>query len=123
RPEAAPGTALQLGFVAAVALAAALDRRVAASALALKWPNDVLLNGRKIAGILLESATGNGALDWLIVGMGVNLASFPAGTAFPATSLANEGYPAPEPAAMLADFCDRFAAWRARWAEEGFGPV
>jgi BirA family biotin operon repressor/biotin-[acetyl-CoA-carboxylase] ligase len=124
RPACPPATALQLGFVAAVALGEALDRRVAAAALAFKWPNDVLLDCRKIAGILLESATGaGGALDWLIVGMGVNLASFPAGTAFPATSLANDGYPAPAPAEVLADLVAAFAAWRARWVKEGFGPV
>jgi BirA family biotin operon repressor/biotin-[acetyl-CoA-carboxylase] ligase len=124
RPACAPAAALQLGFVGAVALGAALERRVAGSALAFKWPNDVLLGGRKIAGILLESATGaGGALDWLVIGMGVNLASFPAGTAFPATSLANDGYPAPAPADVLADFCAAFAAWRARWLNDGFGPV
>jgi BirA family biotin operon repressor/biotin-[acetyl-CoA-carboxylase] ligase len=124
RPACAPGAALQLGFVAAVALGAALERRVAASALAFKWPNDVLLGGRKVAGILLESATGaGGRLDWLVIGMGVNLASFPAGTAFPATSLANDGYPAPPPADVLADFCAAFAAWRARWLSNGFAPV
>lgn len=124
RPDCKPGAALQLGFVAAVALDAALDRRVAPAALAFKWPNDVLLNGRKIAGILLESATGTGgALDWLIIGMGVNLASFPAGTAFPATSLANDGYPVPAPGDVLEDLCRSFAAWRARWLAEGFAPV
>jgi BirA family transcriptional regulator, biotin operon repressor / biotin---[acetyl-CoA-carboxylase] ligase len=124
RPAASPATALQLGFVAAVALAEALDRRVAAAALAVKWPNDLLLNGRKIAGMLLESATGNrGVLDWLILGMGINLASFPVGTAFPATSLANDGYPVPAPAEVLTDLCNSFAAWRARWAEAGFEPV
>ena len=124
RPACAPGAALQLGFVAAVALGAALERRVAASALAFKWPNDVLLGGRKVAGILLESATtAGGTLDWLVIGMGVNLASFPAGTDFPATSLANDGYPAPAPADVLGDFCAAFAGWRARWLAEGFAPV
>jgi BirA family transcriptional regulator, biotin operon repressor / biotin---[acetyl-CoA-carboxylase] ligase len=124
RPTCAPAAALQLGFVAAVALGEALDRRVAPAALAFKWPNDVLLNGRKIAGILLESATGaGGVLDWLIIGMGANLASFPAGTAFPATSLANDGYPAATPAEVLEDMCRSFAAWRVRWTAEGFGPV
>ena len=124
RPATAPAAAVQLGFVAAVALAEALDRHVAPDALALKWPNDVLLNGRKIAGMLLESATGNdNKLDWLILGMGVNLQSFPVGTAFPATSLANEGYRAPAPADVLAGLCRAFAAGRARWAAAGFGPV
>ena len=60
--------------------------------IAVKWPNDVLADGRKIAGILLESASGgSGRLDWLAVGIGVNLAQHPEGTEFPATSLAALG--------------------------------
>src|SRR3546814_4110770 len=49
-----------------------------------KWPNDVLLGGAKLAGILLESRTAatGGGLDWVIVGIGVNLAHFPPDTPY-----------------------------------------
>ena len=49
------------------------------AALTLKWPNDVLLDQRKLAGILLDSAaTPAGGLDWLVIGIGMNLAAAPA---------------------------------------------
>jgi BirA family biotin operon repressor/biotin-[acetyl-CoA-carboxylase] ligase len=57
--------------------------------LKLKWPNDVLLNDKKIAGILLERDIGNNSL---IIGLGLNLNSYPSQTMFRATSLKEEGY-------------------------------
>ena len=80
-----------LCFVAALALIDALDTLAPtlASRLTLKWPNDVLLDGAKIAGILIE---GQG-VDPLrvVVGLGVNLAHHPDGTPYPATHLAQAG--------------------------------
>lgn len=52
----------------------------------LKWPNDVLLNGRKTSGILLESHQINGA-RYIIIGIGVNIEHYPMDTLYPATSL------------------------------------
>ena len=64
----------------------------------VKWPNDVLADGRKIAGILLESASQGGeAPGWLAIGIGINLATHPDGTEFPATSLAALGRQAGQP--------------------------
>jgi BirA family transcriptional regulator, biotin operon repressor / biotin---[acetyl-CoA-carboxylase] ligase len=61
---------------------------------ALKWPNDVLLAGAKVAGILLESErAGDGTLA-VAIGCGINVAHHPPGTAFPATHLAAHGAPA-----------------------------
>ena len=60
-------------------------------AIAVKWPNDVLADGRKIAGILLESSGAGSRPAWLAIGIGVNLASHPEDTEFPATSLAALG--------------------------------
>jgi len=44
----------------------------------IKWPNDVLLGNAKLAGILVEAGSGGGKLDWMVVGVGLNLAGAPA---------------------------------------------
>ena len=60
--------------------------------LACKWPNDVLVGGHKIAGILLESEIGEGEnLAFLVVGVGVNLVSAPPDAEYPATSVVGAG--------------------------------
>ncbi len=91
--------------------------------LALKWPNDVLLDGRKLAGILVDSAsTAAGALDWLVIGIGVNLAVAPALPDRETASLAELGVVLPPVAAAWA-LLDRLDAWRHHFAAEGFAPL
>jgi BirA family transcriptional regulator, biotin operon repressor / biotin---[acetyl-CoA-carboxylase] ligase len=120
RPRASLVVAAQLGFVAAVAIAESLPFPPEI-AISCKWPNDVLVRGRKIAGILLESETGEeGRLAYLVLGVGVNCVSFPSDTEFPATSIAEEGGGALSPAALLERFLARFDASYRRWQEEGF---
>ena len=88
-----------------------------------KWPNDVLIDGRKVSGILLESqAAGEGRLDWLVVGIGVNVASFPEGVDYPAISLAAAGARVTVEA-LLAAVAGGFEGWYERWREEGFQPL
>ncbi|MGL4495560.1 MAG: biotin--[acetyl-CoA-carboxylase] ligase [Beijerinckiaceae bacterium] len=86
----APDHAPQLGFVTGVALhetiAAALPNHV----VRLKWPNDVLVNGAKISGILLEGAfrsTGEQPRHAIAIGIGVNVAHHPDAMMYPTTSL------------------------------------
>jgi BirA family biotin operon repressor/biotin-[acetyl-CoA-carboxylase] ligase len=89
--DPAPAAAApQLGFVAGLALHDAAVAAVPALAprLALKWPNDLLCAGRKIAGILIE---GEGDPVTVAVGIGVNCRRHPDATEFPATDLAAEG--------------------------------
>jgi BirA family biotin operon repressor/biotin-[acetyl-CoA-carboxylase] ligase len=125
RPACRLEHAAQLGFVAALAVGDALAALVPGlREHALKWPNDVLVGGRKIAGVLLESEIGeNGSLAFLIVGVGINLVSAPTDAEFPATSILGEGHRPPEPAATLAAFARHFDAWARCWREEGFAPV
>lgn len=126
RPECNLKEATQLGFVAAIALCDAIGSVMPPMVEArVKWPNDVLVNDRKVAGILLETVIdSDGGLQALLLGMGVNVKSYPEATRFPATSLAFEGAP-PEvdETAVLEAFSRHFLNWTNRWLEEGFPPV
>jgi BirA family biotin operon repressor/biotin-[acetyl-CoA-carboxylase] ligase len=122
-PDRPPAQCAQLSFVAAIAAADALARFAPSAEIKLKWPNDVLANGRKIAGILLESVSGGGDPYFLAIGVGINLAHFPPDTEFPAVSLAALGPPAPNSREALAQLASRFAKWYDVWAAEGFTPI
>lgn len=124
RPESPPAQAAELGFVAAVAVAETLDDFLAgAGRIALKWPNDVLVDGAKISGILLEARSGAiGLVDWVVLGIGINVAAAPDGTLYPATCLGRFGT-APPLAQVLENLARHLAAWLARWETEGFTPV
>ncbi len=125
RPDCSPAEAAQLGFVAGLALGEGIGS-VAPPMIEVtyKWPNDLLLNGHKGAGILLESRSDpDGALDCLILGVGVNLAHFPEDTSFPATSLRFEGATEVEVVDLLVAFSRSFMSWANRWLDDGFVPV
>jgi BirA family biotin operon repressor/biotin-[acetyl-CoA-carboxylase] ligase len=119
-----PAQAAQLSFAAALAVADVIDA-TAPSLAAFKWPNDVLIHGRKIAGILLESAGGgsDGAVQWLAIGIGINLAHHPDGVEFAATSLAAEGLTPPPLAEAMTHLADALDRWMEIHAREGFEPL
>ena len=125
RPECPPMEGAQIAFVTALAVADALSALVPPhSMIALKWPNDVLLNDLKAAGILLESSTTTpDKLDWLIVGVGVNVTSAPEDSASEATSLHAEGCGPVTPLEVIEGFGRHFLTWLNRWHDDGFGPV
>jgi BirA family biotin operon repressor/biotin-[acetyl-CoA-carboxylase] ligase len=119
-PECAP----ELSFVTALALHDAILERAPAlrAALALKWPNDVLCGGAKLAGILIEGERAADALA-VAIGIGVNCQSHPAQTAYPATDLKAAGAAAAAEdvfAALSAAMLRRLQQWR-RGA--GFGYI
>lgn len=123
-----PRVAATLGFVAGLSLADALDAAAPALRLAiaadaggtrrsrfeLKWPNDVLADGAKLAGILLESEILQPYGFAVAIGIGVNVAAYPADLPYPATSLAALGAICDAEAlfAALSDaWCSRFREW------------
>jgi len=128
RPDCSLAEAAQFSFITAVALGDAFGS-VASPQIEVnyKWPNDLLLNGRKAAGILLESKAGKDqSLDWLVIGVGANVSSFPpeSETRLPATSLHFEGCPTTVSAVdLLEAFARHLLSWINRWLDEGFAPV
>lgn len=84
----------------------------------IKWPNDLLADGAKLSGILLERAD-----DGVVIGFGVNLAHHPEALDRPATSIAALIGSAPDPAAFLDDLAESMAHWLARWRGEGLAPI
>jgi BirA family biotin operon repressor/biotin-[acetyl-CoA-carboxylase] ligase len=127
----APAEAAQLGFVAGLALhdAVAETTRLGAPQLALKWPNDLLLDGAKVAGLLLEGHHQPGGAFAVVIGFGVNIAAAPTGTAYPAAALHSvEDDLIPETLfhALSRSFARHFEAWQGGCAQRdpmGFAAV
>jgi BirA family transcriptional regulator, biotin operon repressor / biotin---[acetyl-CoA-carboxylase] ligase len=118
-----PAEAAQVSFLAALAACDLADACLGPGPARVKWPNDLLIHGRKAVGILVESgARADGAL-WLAVGIGVNLAQAPQDVERPATAFADYMAAPPAPLGALEVLADAFERWRALWEAEGFGPV
>jgi BirA family transcriptional regulator, biotin operon repressor / biotin---[acetyl-CoA-carboxylase] ligase len=129
RAPCPPAASPQIGFVAAVALHQALREvtGLPGSRLALKWPNDVLLDGAKLAGILVEGTTvpnarGQGDLA-VVLGFGVNLVAHPPDTPYPATDCAQAGVPVTR-GALFAALSERILDGLSLWREgAGFADI
>ncbi|RYD54503.1 MAG: biotin--[acetyl-CoA-carboxylase] ligase [Sphingomonadales bacterium] len=113
RPGEPPPATLAL--VAAIALEEAVSLFLSRDAV-IKWPNDLLIDGAKLSGILLERVD-----DAVIIGFGVNLAHHPTDTDRIATSLAAHA-PAPDPEVFAETLAEIFARWLSRW-RDGIAPV
>ena len=116
-------------FAAALALRDALVAVTGLpAAFALKWPNDVLLNGGKVAGILLESVSSGAGVAPLAIGIGVNLLAAPDASliepgAVPPVSLWSETGLKLTPEVFLDHLAPAYADWEARFQVEGFAPL
>jgi BirA family biotin operon repressor/biotin-[acetyl-CoA-carboxylase] ligase len=122
--DAAPAEAAQVSFVGALAAADLAEACLGPGAARLKWPNDVLVFGRKAVGVLVESGTRPDRRLWLAVGVGVNLARHPPDMERPATSFAEHmAVPPPKPREALEILATRFEAWRKVWEGQGFAPI
>ncbi len=118
RPRSDPP---QLGlwpFLAGLALHQALG---GGPRLHLKWPNDILLDTAKLAGVLIERGTGAGD-DWLVIGFGANLAFAPAVPGRDTACLAALG-PPPDPEPVARALLDALDDWQAAWRRDGFTAI
>lgn len=115
RPTDPP--AATLGLVAAVALHETVRAYLREGDLLLKWPNDLLLDGAKLSGVLLERVD-----DAVVIGMGVNLAHHPALPDRPTTSLAAAGVEV-APADFAETLAEALARWLSAWRGQGVAPV
>lgn len=120
RLECDAQVATQLTFLSAIALADALPVDVS-----LKWPNDVLCDGKKLGGLLLEASSGpGGKADWVVIGLGLNIAHHPDAddVSYPATSLKAHGS-----SHSVDELLDRiFKAFQVRidqWLKDGFSAI
>jgi BirA family transcriptional regulator, biotin operon repressor / biotin---[acetyl-CoA-carboxylase] ligase len=121
RIRAGEPPAQQLSFLAALAARDALEPHV--PDIRLKWPNDLLVDGAKLAGILLEAGgAGSGGL-WVAVGIGINLAHHPNNAERPATSVKAQTGRAPDPETVLLALVKAFDQLRLLWASQGFAPI
>lgn len=121
RPDCAPAAAPQLGFVAGVALAEAIAG-LTGLAVALKWPNDVMIDGKKASGILLESAArADGTLAWVVIGSGVNVALSPSD--LPGVTSLREAGADIAVEALLTAYLARLCQNAERWRAHGFAPI
>ena len=126
RPASTAEVAAQLSFVTALAVGEAVAGCIPAGRrIGLKWPNDVQVDGAKIAGILLESAVGSdGRVAHVAIGTGINVGWRPAPgeTPYPAASLQTLGGET-RLETVLESYCAALARWLGRWRTDGFAAI
>ncbi|HAX90684.1 MAG TPA: biotin--[acetyl-CoA-carboxylase] ligase [Rhodospirillaceae bacterium] len=123
RPRCALQQAVYYSFVAAMAVYDTVLAPKPDACIQLKWPNDVLVDGKKISGVLLEtSPTQGGLLDWLVIGVGINVAHHPENALYPTTSLAALGV-SPTVEETLQQFLLSLDHWRKTLLYDGFSPI
>jgi BirA family biotin operon repressor/biotin-[acetyl-CoA-carboxylase] ligase len=119
KPKKSLEISSQLSFVAAVCLGLVLaELSNDAKRINYKWPNDILIDDKKVAGILLESDAG-----FVILGIGVNIKSHPQNTNYPACNLEDQGFAIDDKINLLKKFLDNFSNLYQKWQDFGFTPI
>ena len=119
RPERPVSETAALGFAAVTAMGDVAESLLPRErSVQHKWPNDLLIDGRKMSGILLETEPG-----FLVLGIGVNIATHPEDTPYPATDLVCEGAAPIAAQALLERFLAAFAPLYERWSASGFAAL
>lgn len=111
----------QISFLSAVSMGLAISefdqKKTDEAKINYKWPNDILIDGKKVAGILLEKDS-----DFVVVGIGVNINSHPQNISYPACNLENRGFLVNQEN-LLKKFLDNFSDLYQKWQNFGFTPI
>ena len=113
----------ELSFVAGLATHDAVVLSVSETPnVACKWPNDILLNDKKVAGLLLETEGSGEVADWVAIGIGINVANAPDTVIFPATCITAEDGKS-NAHEVLRHLNERMEFWLGKWRRQGFGII
>jgi BirA family biotin operon repressor/biotin-[acetyl-CoA-carboxylase] ligase len=125
KPNKPIALASQISFIAAVAVGLAVEKFAlsAKEKLSHKWPNDILFDGKKLAGILLESDEPQKMDGFVVLGIGININSHPTETSYPACNLAGQKIVIEDKINLLKEFLDNFASLYQKWLDFGFAPI
>ncbi len=125
KPNCSLAKAAELSFVMALSAASAIESFIRTDiAVQCKWPNDVLIDGHKVAGILLETVLSQqNEIEGLIAGVGINIAHHPKGTDFPATNIHEYGEQSVTVENVLENVCTGVSRWYDIWQTQGFEAI
>jgi len=114
----------EFSFVAALALAKTAKRLAPMARVECKWPNDVLMEGKKVSGILVEAENSKDpAKPWAVIGIGINVETAPANVDFPAAALAEFAEEKINKYNVFDEFSKVIAEMLALWGRDGFTPI
>jgi BirA family biotin operon repressor/biotin-[acetyl-CoA-carboxylase] ligase len=126
RPDFPTAISPELNFVAAVSLGSAIAARLSPGvSLRYRWPNDIILNADKVAGVMLAMSSQHDAhYEWVVLAAHVNIATYPQDQHINAVSIIDaEGLADIDPSNLLEDYAKHFLASINKWAETGLASI
>jgi BirA family biotin operon repressor/biotin-[acetyl-CoA-carboxylase] ligase len=126
KPEKPTNTISQISFIAAIAMGETisdLNNTNNDVNLSYKWPNDILLNHKKVSGILLESDLCDQLVNFVVLGLGLNINSHPNDTNYPAINLKELDIDFPSRDFLIKEFLNNFTIFYQKWLDFGFLPI
>ncbi len=126
KPKLSPAEISQVSMLAAVAVAKAVENACGLRA-GIKWPNDLLYNGRKFCGILVEMGAEADQVRYVVVGIGINVNSspeeWPEEMRYKTTSLKNECGAEISRVELMQELLRRLDQLYIQWQQQGFEPI
>ena len=123
RPAVGSGRWGELSFLSAVAVATILSEYIKSQSIEVKWPNDVLINGKKIAGILLEVLDFGAKTPAVIVGIGINISRKPKEFEYPVTCIQDYKNEITSSDEVLTSLLHSIVHWFRIWENDGFDMI